>query len=785
MTEKPRDGAGSASPAPSSYAGWQLARAVKSLDAQTDPEARERVARRIAQWQQVLSGIDEGSISPGSRQPLGDVPVWVTLEVATGGFATGSLLAGGALQDHERSRLASLPTVVPGLARLALNVDALSETGLAGLQTRLDSGEYTVNVPEEGALLAFAWLLRAGQTAAAQQLLDTLLPWFEQLRFYPAPATTQARTSAHDPLQHRVHLQSVGTTARQLQRARPNPQVAAQKEAIEIWIPLHDRVVAQFLETECDGWPCRHYPQGWSARARLLIEEFERLRRVHTRCRRVEDPSEHATQLRLLLGRSAEDPTRLSGRDVGRIRQILNAYRARRGEPGSDAHRSQRQRQQADVAAPLHADLAHVLAQRLQTLPANEGLDDLTTATADITADEGRAAGLHHLPGDRVTVPASLRRKLRRCLDQPVVEWVEQGLVTSADALAELLPQITGAIAAQDLADPALQRLHGAIYRAFRRRRSLLLLNLASQVRLEELPWVAAIQSQRQLRDDHAAAAREALAGITMLALRAFPQAILPNTLLQELRTLAETARLDLPLTDELAADIFAGRFSDKFVQATLQAGERLSGSLYASYYGIDYAALCDELHEAQRRGDAGVRLGQLCAARAGTQASWGNVAGNGMIIEQQQILSTHNLATLFTRLDLDARLRHSGTTPELLARQAFGWICQRMLQRPRDWHAQLIMIKNVAYAWRQIVLFLSLPGAGPAQSQAHTFADWAEALTQKHPGSLHQRLQPVIHGLRLAAQGIVPEGPAAERANAQRLLGWSRERHWLRMANA
>ncbi|MBK7842034.1 MAG: hypothetical protein IPJ49_31050 [Candidatus Obscuribacter sp.] len=41
--------------------------------------------------------------------------------------------------------------------------------------------------------------------------------------------------------------------------------------------------------------------------------------------------------------------------------------------------------------------------------------------------------------------------------------------------------------------DPALARLFLQLYIAFRKRRSLLLLNLESQVKLEELPWLSVI----------------------------------------------------------------------------------------------------------------------------------------------------------------------------------------------------------------------------------------------------------------------------------------------------
>ena len=57
-----------------------------------------------------------------------------------------------------------------------------------------------------------------------------------------------------------------------------------------------------------------------------------------------------------------------------------------------------------------------------------------------------------------------------------------------------------------------LSGLYGQAYAAFRRRRSLLLLNLEHQVRFDELPWIAALQPFRADSADTARAARQALA---------------------------------------------------------------------------------------------------------------------------------------------------------------------------------------------------------------------------------------------------------------------------------
>ena len=130
------------------------------------------------------------------------------------------------------------------------------------------------------------------------------------------------------------------------------------------------------------------------------------------------------------------------------------------------------------------------------------------------------------------------------------------------------------------------------------------------------------------------------------LALDGFPGTLLPNPLVRELSALAREAGAELPWVEELAADIFMGRFSAKFLRAAHLAGELLAGSLYARYYDIDYAAL-PVPDEPGKRGSSSAAFDALCRSRAGAPRGHGPVAANGMVIEQAQILTTHNLATL------------------------------------------------------------------------------------------------------------------------------------------
>ena len=118
-----------------------------------------------------------------------------------------------------------------------------------------------------------------------------------------------------------------------------------------------------------------------------------------------------------------------------------------------------------------------------------------------------------------------------------------------------------------------------ATYRAFRARRSLLLLDLQHQVRMTELPWVQALRPYREAGDETREEAQATLRRLGELALDGFPATLLPNPLVRELAALSRETGADLPWVEELAADIFMGRFSPKFPRAARLAGELLAGS--------------------------------------------------------------------------------------------------------------------------------------------------------------------------------------------------------------
>ncbi|MBB5787526.1 hypothetical protein [Jiangella mangrovi] len=566
------------------------------------------------------------------------------------------------------------------------------------------------------------------------------------------------------------------------------------RETLRVWHPLFDRLVALWCDTvEGDlptvvddgvsgGWPCRQWPADWAARRVEWLADYAAAVRSHPLAAGHRRPKSNFSRLRAALERCPEDSSLLTGREVGWVRRALANAVTAHGAPGSERRAALRAVQAAVAVRPTHAAIAQVLADRLEPFPADGGLPSVDAVAHELTAGEARAVG-PDAAGQ--PVPPRLVSKVERALEAPVDVLVERGVIGSGEVLATVLPQVTSQLLAANIDDAALRQLYTQAYAAFRRRRGLLLLNLEHQVGFDELPWVRAVAPQRAARTESAQGARQALRQTTLLALTAFPQTILPNPLLREFGALATQAGLRLPLVEEVAADIFMGTFTRKWHDAATVASTVLAGSLYARYYDLPEAAYW-AAHEpppepagppdaSRREPVTADAFAALCASRAAAEAqpSAGGapyVAVNGTVIEQSQILTTHNLAPLMRELDLTDRLRSAA--PELTA-AVVQWLVRRLSQPAPSRHAALIAVKNAAYAWRQAIFFA---GLGDADQQRALLDELRRLLDEARL----DRFRPTVDGLahvvgggRFAPDGTVPGG------EGRRLLGWTAGTHW------
>eukprot|EP00930_Biecheleria_cincta_P001287 TRINITY_DN102427_c0_g1_i1.p1 TRINITY_DN102427_c0_g1~~TRINITY_DN102427_c0_g1_i1.p1 ORF type:complete len:925 (-),score=145.17 TRINITY_DN102427_c0_g1_i1:36-2810(-) len=735
------------------YAFGQLNRAALAGSI-ASVEDKQRFANRVANWSSVISSMASGELQVGSRQPTGE-PVWVTPKVLHGGFCVpGAHMAGGDLQEHEleMARNLGFDTRAPEELRRQLNEHfASTPEGLAELEGLLTSGCYRAPTPEEAALLCVVALLsRAGGPSEAEAALCEIRPWFSKLRFFPVPSAKAQLDGAEVSV---ATVSDVRATLKRVVERGGSTSYEKMRHSMLDLDPMYDTMVALTLETLPEGgtrpwlevagtaagdFPFKTYPPGWYDRVNKTLARLDDIAIPKSRKGNV---GRLAQVLRSAVG------NKLTGRDVSFTRTLLAQIHTSRGLPGDPRHIAQRQEKAHHVKNVPHSELASALRSRLGPMPQDEGLEP--DAFTDMIQGQ----------------PKAMKARLRRAKRATLQELVAEGVVKSADQLSKLTPSVVAEISAVH-SDPDLRKLDRTLYKSFRGRRSLLLLNLASQVRIDELPWAKPIMRRRTQCTD---APKRAAAELCAVALRGFPQTILPNPFITEMHALLNQAIRPLaPLTKEVAADIFEHAFSQPFEDAAMVAWSAVRGTCYARYY---------DLKEADFVG--GASLYDRCKNRV--QGGIDGVAGNGMIIEQQQILTTHNLAVLFEQLALKDVLRLDLFD---MALNCWQFICRSLSRLPskdtrgtqgtQTWRVRLQSVKQVAYAQRQMLFFLSRL---PANKTVMPFLTQAQAIIERQPKAdvrkvLEEQLMPRLR--HCLPQPEVAVGP---------LLGWSSGGHPLLQA--
>lgn len=603
------------------------------------------------------------------------------------------------IQAYERAaaRLAGVPET-----RRALFAYSLTGPGIARLWSLLESGHYEIHAPEEAALLCLAWLLRADDVAAAAELAVLLEPFADRMPFTPRPTDRPGAEAGS------VHVRTVGEATRLLAQRRPNPAVAAQREALTVWRPFEDELLAHWLRGA----------DATRTEAAELLERYEALAAEHPLTARHRNPKSNcAILLRALTETVAgrELPPRLAGL----LRHAVASMVAKRGRPGSPEHTRLRREQARQAARPAHHELAELVRDRLARLDPDSGLADVERPLAPVTAEEARESGL---PAG-APVPPSVRAVVCATLCAPLETLLERGVVPSAEVLAELAPQLVSTHAAPGYADGPLRTLMTAVYRSRAGRRYPLWWSPELHHTITALPWVHAVSAGNADRTDHVGAT---LRGLGELAVRAFPGSGPSNLLMHQLPALARLAALPNPFLCEPFVDSYSGAVEAQVLTAAGTAAELLAGTTYERYYGIDFAALGKLVRADDRTG-----FTQLCAERAGLPPQ-SLIRAHPEMVEQVRILTTLNLATL---------VHEVGIAPQAgwdaLARGAFT-----------SAHRRSATPKRLARAWRNLVFHLSLCDA----DRQEAVLDWIDAETPRLPAGTAARLAPLIARTRRAA---------------------------------
>jgi hypothetical protein len=696
------------------YAFLQFVRA-------TQLEQPEKARR----WGEVLSGILSGDLNVGSRKPVLGMPVWATPEVLRGGFATGAYVAGGELKTHELvlARELGLSSDDIPKTRAALNEWFLTDKGLACLHDWIANSCYEADTPEEIALVSIA-LLADKFPDEARAILREIAPFFDRLRFYPLPLPI--------PSPKGLHVNSVYDVRQALQRVGPRKDILLQHATLTIWIPLYDRLIDLLSD---------HGQPNWSARASIWFHDCNAAENAYMASRWAKAGGPFQRCKHVLQNLVTGEPVSL--RDERYVELQIARHNAKYGQ-GSvrGAYRDRQMCQKVDV---WHNVLAEISLARIADFRDQGGITESDPLLEPVQPEEAKMGA-----PIGAELPQAIKRKITAAKIGTIPELIDGGQITSPEVLASLLPKLTAELYGSSFPDTASGFAFTSLFRAFHRRRSLLLLDLQSQVRLDELPWAKALSALRTASANDGSHELKLLDQLVQFTLIHFPHVQFPNPFIEQMQELGKRANIPTPFVSELAADIFMGDFSKNFHAAAIATVRHFSGTLYARYYDLP--------QHIELRGFA-----ELCFDRAGSRPGQGwSVAHNGMVIEQAMILTSHNLAAVFENLPL-TEVDYSDATI-----RCFEWICDRLQQQSPTHHAKLISLKQSAYAWRQMMAFLSrLNSAG----QLKAWTEIKATFDAQTPG-FQKRMSPFIDGLEVA---ITTNSTGT---HIKQFLGWSVTRH-------
>eukprot|EP00744_Colponema_vietnamica_P013013 GILI01018254.1.p1 GENE.GILI01018254.1~~GILI01018254.1.p1 ORF type:complete len:651 (-),score=126.36 GILI01018254.1:100-1836(-) len=321
------------------------------------------------------------------------------------------------------------------------------------------------------------------------------------------------------------------------------------------------------------------------------------------------------------------------GADFEKLSARIRAVAASRGLKGSEALQKYLARTQVSAIPDQQiAAKANAVAERIKNFPQQSHLDTSAAVLAPINKDKDDSIATAGARRGCPEFPPSIVRAVRRAVAAPLEQLVQDKTIVSAEMIASVLPQMLSAAVGECIEDPTARRLYAQLASAFARRRSLLLLNMEKQVRVEELPWARPLLSLIK-RDD-----TKQCEAVVKEAVRCFlahyPETITPNRLVSALKMIMRTGTFTKAnIVEELATDIFQNCFSPNFDAAALQASRMMKGTIYSRYYGLEdiygrmeeaYAKSQEEIEyirsgkaEADRKEAERLRIGKEAEAEA------------------------------------------------------------------------------------------------------------------------------------------------------------------------
>lgn len=611
-----------------------------------------------------LIGVLTGKFEVGSRKPDMDYPEWTSKKVAPGGFYAG--IKYELKSDENNVRILNDPKEMLRYSDLIEYID------------------HNLEGPEPTMIPTIGFLRKNGKIEEANKLEEIIRPYVNNIRFYPIEEELMKEKKKPNVF---ASLETI-SDFKEWCRNSYIYKLEAEERLINIYKKNNEfknKLIKLFRETTIivndEEWPMQRVSEEWLEKGRKLYNSNKWYLYDLTKRKRGS-----LYNLWLILGNIILQPkimkkedcnvdmynnrsvnefaiTRISGKEVRWIKVYLKANKSLKSYNITELIRKQ------DEARGLLKYLDNINEERLE----KNFYEELKERFKD--------------------VEEVVFKKLNKCVLYPLEELKSLGYIPSGETFVELSGGMEAFLNTVDIdfkEDIAIEEhLKYIIYKGFKNMRSLLLLNLESQLKLCEIP------QYKVLCDVYKCNKRSSNKLILSKLLVSyyinwFPEIIMPNRVVKMLYNLLKCEEKDLGLCEEIACDIFMGRFGEKYDTSLNIAQRNMCYTLYSKYYNIDKYYVCGNSNLTKLSLELKEQYYGVSTYK------YRNTNENGQQLQAALILTTHNNIQLDRFVDeLDVLKILKTITFKLLNTLEGGWMPS-------------LSCSEIGHCWRNFMYYVS-----------------------------------------------------------------------------
>lgn len=514
----------------------------------------------------------------GQRKPT-HYPEWVTLHVQQGGFAT--LIPKSLRKDGNK------------------NLYYLSH-GFHEMITLFEEKQYMLEYPEQGVLLTLVFLYQHGEKEKISTLLEHICPYLSELQFYPSILSFQVTEKVFKLNSSQLSTlveQRIEKKQRQTKRIRHH---VCRYDSQYYLVPFKYELLNGLDRMLSRSWTLQEAKDLWSQLDTMCV-------RYHSQHRYFR-PFASNGSIRLIrqwILKFIQKKGLLNDIDFQSLEGFMKKMRTK--YPGPELKKIQIPPSPLDVSDEL------LIMKELNGMNPKIGLS------------------LEKIQGISTQIQdAKLLEWLQDSKAMDIQEAVDSS--ESLDQISDYLKSYWSQVDVFSCSSSALKYLYQQLMISFRNRRSILLFHLQSQIGSEEIPWIHMLSSFLSLDENSKTSHYSPL---LKKIIYKFPYRMFPNVFIENLKY-----GYSLPFVKEIAHDIFESNFSKTFLQQYQRMKEKMSHSIYARYYHLEWETC-----------DSGTSLYYQCAKLRNipVRCYYRSVKNNAKILEQAYLLTSFNLILLFS----------------------------------------------------------------------------------------------------------------------------------------